>query len=520
MTTNKITISILIILIIIPITFSSPLSCADDTTRNYLTTGNWYPPDKNDLDKILNRCFMNAKTREIPGKIVGLIAPHAGIEYAGRCSANAYIQLTAQADKIERVFLFGVSHRGGFSGACVSSFAYNSTPSGKIPEDQTVTAALAKEKYFRVDNRIMQYEHSIENHLPFLQKALKDGKYKIVPILFGYLREKDFQLMADIIKKYIDDKTLVIASTDFTHYGSNFGYLPFKEDIKNNLTKLDMGIINPILKLDFDNYSKYEKKTGITMCGFIPVGVLLKIFSDGKHKGMLLDYYKSGDAENDYSLSVSYASIIITGKTDAPPGIKKKETNRSNPMELNKEEKKTLLVIARDSLEKYINEHDRLEDIETKYKLSEKLKEKAGVFVTLRIKDQLRGCIGSLVGTTALYKEVSDNAVNSAVNDPRFPAVKSDELKKIDLEISVMTPLQKIDDYKKIRLGIDGVIIKMKSSQAVFLPQVATETGWNLDEFLSHLCQKAWLPADAYKSPAMEFFIFQAQVFGEEELHK
>lgn len=189
-------------------------------------------------------------------------------------------------------------------------------------------------------------------------------------------------------------------------------------------------------------------------------------------------------------------------------------------MELNKEEKKTLLVIARDSLEKYINEHDRLEDIETKYKLSEKLKEKAGVFVTLRIKDQLRGCIGSLVGTTALYKEVSDNAVNSAVNDPRFPAVKSDELKKIDLEISVMTPLQKIDDYKKIRLGIDGVIIKMKSSQAVFLPQVATETGWNLDEFLSHLCQKAWLPADAYKSPAMEFFIFQAQVFGEEELHK
>ncbi|MCI0470696.1 MAG: AmmeMemoRadiSam system protein B, partial [Candidatus Aminicenantes bacterium] len=184
MTKKKLTTSTLIIISII---FSFPLFCADDTNRNYLTTGNWYPSDKNNLDKILNRCFMNAKTRDIPGKIVGIIAPHAGIEYCGRCSASAYKQLIARADNIERVIFLGVSHRGGFYGACVSNFAYSSTPLGKVPEDHSITAALAKEKNFRVENRIMQYEHSIENHLPFLQEALGNRKYKIVPILFGYL---------------------------------------------------------------------------------------------------------------------------------------------------------------------------------------------------------------------------------------------------------------------------------------------------------------------------------------------
>lgn len=189
-------------------------------------------------------------------------------------------------------------------------------------------------------------------------------------------------------------------------------------------------------------------------------------------------------------------------------------------MELSKEEKKVLLSIARESLEKYVKEKGLLEDIEKKHKISGKLKEKTGVFVTLKINGHLRGCIGSITGTAPLYQGIRDNAVKAGVSDPRFPQVKAQELKKIDMEISVMTPLQKINNYKKIRLGTDGVIIKMGSRQAVYLPQVAIETGWNLDEFLSHLCEKAWLPADAYKSAGMEFYIFQALVFGEKELHK
>ncbi|MCK5055648.1 MAG: AmmeMemoRadiSam system protein B [Candidatus Aminicenantes bacterium] len=509
------------IFIVISIHFFFFLSCAEEKTRSYLTTGNWYPSSKSDLHAMLNHYFENAKSKKIPGKIAALIGPHAGINYSGQCAANAYKQLIKHSDTIKRVFLFGVSHQGRFAGCCVSGFSYNATPLGKIPVDQEITAALAKEKFFKVDNRIMQYEHSIENHLPFLQKALKKREYKIIPILFGYLQDKDFQPIADILKKYIDAHALVIASTDLTHFGANFGYRPFMDDIKNNLTKLDMGIIDPVLRLDFDSYREYEKKTGITMCGFNPVGVLIKLFSGKTHRGILIDYYKSGDKGSDYSISVSYASIIITRNSNGNSSsqVKKKSTKKPVPPELSEKEKKILLSIARKSLQAYVREQIPPKDIETKYAISEKLKEKTGVFVTLKINGHLRGCIGSIIGSAPLYLGVRDNAIKAGLSDPRFPPVKAAELRQIDMEVSVMTPLQKIADYSKIRLGTDGVIIKKGSRQAVFLPQVALETGWDLDEFLSQLCRKAWLPVDAYKKPGMEFYIFQAQVFGEKE-HK
>ena len=157
----------------------SCLSCAEEKTRAYLTTGGWYPASKSSLNSTLDQFFSKAKIKKNPGKIMALIGPHAGIAYSGQCTANVYKQLENQTGKIERVFLLGVSHRGGFTGACVSDFAYNATPLGKIPVDREITSRLAKEKYFTVNNRIMQYEHSIENHLPFLQKALENRKYKI-----------------------------------------------------------------------------------------------------------------------------------------------------------------------------------------------------------------------------------------------------------------------------------------------------------------------------------------------------
>lgn len=491
---------------------------AEERARDYLVTGNWYPSSKSALDRMLDQYFGKAQAKKVPGKIVGLVAPHAGFVFSGQCAANAYKQLE-KMPHINRVILLGVSHRGGFRGACVSDFTSNATPLGKIPLDTKITASLAKQKHFRVNNRIMQYEHSLENQLPFLQRALKNRPFKIVPILFGHLQPTDFAALAATIKKHIDEHTLVIASTDFTHYGANFGYTPFKKDIKNNLTKLDMGMIGRVLALDIDGYVRYMKETGITMCGFSPVGVLMKLFADGKHRGMLMDYYKSGDASGDYSFSVSYASILVTrGKNpgSASPATKEK-AERSSNMALSQDEKKTLLAIARASLAEFLEKKQLLEGIENKYTLSEALKVETGVFVTLKIGGHLRGCIGSLVGNAPLYLGVRNNAIRAGISDHRFPQVQKSELEKIDMEISVMTPLQKTADYKKIRLGTDGVLIQKGRYQAVYLPQVATETGWGLDRFLSQLCLKAGLPAAAYKSPGMDFYIFQALVFGEKD---
>jgi AmmeMemoRadiSam system protein B/AmmeMemoRadiSam system protein A len=493
-----------------------------DKTRDYLTTGGWYPRSPEQLSVMLDGYFSKAAAKKLPGRVVAIVAPHAGFRYSGQCAAHAYkhLDIPSAAGDIERVILLGVSHSSGFRGAAVSTFDYNATPLGNIPVDTAITKALAEEKFFKVSNRIMQYEHSLENQLPFLQKALKNKKFKIVPILFSHLDKKDFKYMADIIKKYIDEKTLVVASTDINHYGSNFGYTPLRKErnLKSALTRLDMGIIEPIAQLDFDGYYEYKRKTGITICGFPPVGVLIKIFTDNKHTGMLMDYCKSGDRNNDYSHSVSYASVVICkrGKEGGKKNVKPPTAATLTTLKLSKDEQKVLLSIARDTLEEYLEKGTVPEGLEKKYKLSKNLEEITGVFVTLKIRGHLRGCIGSIVGVVPLYLGVRDNAIKAAVKDYRFKAVKKKELEKIDIEISVMTPLQRIDDYKKIRLGTDGVIIRKGHNRAVYLPQVATETGWNLDQFLGRLCQKAGLPAGSYTgSKDMEFYIFQADVFHE-----
>ncbi len=510
-----------------------------EKTRKYLTTGSWYPHAAGQLNAVIDECFRQTETAGDPGKIVGIVAPHAGYAYSGLCAAGAYKRLSEHTAPIERVFLLGVSHGSRFTGAAVSTFHYNATPLGNIPVDTAVTSALAKEKNFRADNGVMQREHSIENHLPFLQKALKGKTYKIVPILFGHLEKKDFKTMAAVIKKHLTPKSLVIASTDLTHYGGSFGYTPFKDNLEENLTQLDKGIIQPIVGLDFETYFAYMKKTRITMCGFVPVGVLIELFAGSPYTGTLVDYYKSGDRNNRYEHCVSYASVIFGKNNPGPTGNKKKspkqKINKNNPvtaagdsrghrMSLNKKEQDVLLNIARHTLEAYLGKNKEFsdQDLQKKYAITETLKAQAGVFVTLKRRKQLRGCIGTIVGVDPLFCGVRDNAVKAAVKDYRFPNVTHKELKNLHIEVSVMTPLQPIMDYKRIRLGTDGVIIRLGNRRAVFLPQVATETGWNLDQFLGNLCRKAGLPSNAYLPAAgggngenMEFYIFQAQVFGE-----
>jgi len=179
---------------------------------------------------------------------------------------------------------------------------------------------------------------------------------------------------------------------------------------------------------------------------------------------------------------------------------------------LTETEKKTLLKIARRTIEEYVRERKKpvFEVMEPA------LKEKRGVFVTLRERGKLRGCIGCITPVDKLYRAVSGMAVESAVADPRFPPVKVEELNKIEIEISVLTVPKKIRNIEEIELGRDGVIIKRGMRQGVFLPQVAEETGWSKEEFLSHLARdKAGLEADAWEDKDTGIFTFQAEVFSE-----
>ncbi|MCD5401602.1 AmmeMemoRadiSam system protein A [candidate division NPL-UPA2 bacterium] len=184
---------------------------------------------------------------------------------------------------------------------------------------------------------------------------------------------------------------------------------------------------------------------------------------------------------------------------------------------LTEKERKALLNIARQTIEEYVREGKK-----PAFEVTEPaLKEKRGVFVTLHEAGRLRGCIGHVMPIDELYRDVSRIAIESATADPRFPPVKAEELKEIEIEISVLTVPERIKSIEEMELGRDGVIIKRGMRQGVFLPQVATETGWSKEEFLSHLSQdKAGLEAEAWKDKDTEIFTFQAEVFSEERKEK
>ena len=172
-----------------------------------------------------------------------------------------------------------------------------------------------------------------------------------------------------------------------------------------------------------------------------------------------------------------------------------------------------LLNIAKETVEAKI-----LGKSLTEYEIKdERLNWQEGAFVTLKIRGELRGCIGQIIPSSKpLWQVVRDMAVSASTEDPRFPPVSKSELDKLEYEVSVLSAPERVDDWQKIELGKHGVIVKQGYQSGVFLPQVATETGWDKETFLSELCsQKAGLAPNCYKDSNTEIQIFTAQVFGE-----
>jgi len=180
---------------------------------------------------------------------------------------------------------------------------------------------------------------------------------------------------------------------------------------------------------------------------------------------------------------------------------------------MNQTQKQTLLKASRDAVEAVVKgrqpEMYETDDAE--------LNANCGCFVTLKNHDQLRGCIGQFVSDKPLIELIIDMAQASVSGDPRFldNPIAEEELNELDIEISVLSPLEKTDDALSLRLGMDGIYIKRGYASGCFLPQVATETGWSKEDFLSYCCaHKAGLPADAWKDPQTEVYLFTAEVFG------
>jgi len=266
----------------------------------------WYEGSPNSLVNQIDSFFSKVEKSEDKGRLWALVMPHAGYQYSGQAAAHGYKLL--QNQDYQRIIIIGPSHYAGFSGISFSKFDCYKSPIGVMEIDQAAYKLLSQNPLFTLIEEADEREHSIAIQMPFLQKTVR--KAKIVPLIVGNLKKEDYQKVAKSILSIMDDKTLIVASSDFTHYGFNFGYMPFRNNIKENIRKLDFGAIDKIVARDFKGFLEYQEQTGATICGYRPIAILLKMLPEHV-KGEVLKYYTSGDLIGDYRNSVSYACIAF-----------------------------------------------------------------------------------------------------------------------------------------------------------------------------------------------------------------
>ena len=467
--------------------------------------GRWYEADKETLTGEIKGYLAKVSGKPLPD-VCALILPHAGYRWSGQTAAYGIKQLEDR--KFRRVIVIGPSHSVRMENVVsVPGVTHYATPLGELPLDGPFLKELRKHSIFQSIPRAHDGEHSVQIELPLLQHTL--GEFSLVPVVVGQLDRQTTRQVAKILLGLIDEQSLVVASSDFTHYGRDFRYLPFTEDVAENLKKLDMGSVERIRKKDLDGFFGYVEKTGTTICGRCAIGVLLAMLPS-ESKVHLLRYETSGSISGDYTSSVSYVSIALTGKW----AKNKPVPAEAAPAKLSDEDKKQLLSLARATLV-YALDHRKLPTPdELDIRISPAMKRISGAFVTLKKDGKLRGCIGEIFPMRPLYKAVMGNAISAGLNDQRFLPVRDSEVSELEFEVSVLTPPKPVASAEQIVIGKHGIILQKDGHKAVFLPQVAVEQGWKLEETLSHLAAKAGLPSEAWKDGA-SFSVFEAIVFGE-----
>ncbi len=469
------------------------------TDRQPYAAGKFYTADSSQLVKNLAFLFGEAENHH-PGKVLAVISPHAGYVYSGETAATAYKQLDPEKD-YDNIFLIGSSHTLHFEGASVYATGDYITPLGKVPVNRELAQQLIdKNKNISFVEQAHTTEHSLENQLPFLQYYLKKP-FRIVPIIIGNSDTRQLKSIAKSLKPYLNNNNLFVISSDFSHY-------PLYRDAQ----KADSTTAKGILSNDPDTFQKAIKENAAqhypglvtSACGQTSILTLLYMTQEMPGVSYVpLQYTNSGDVSfGDKSRVVGYFALALTQKT--------KDTEDF----LTEDDKKQLLHIARQTIEEYLAHQQIPEEDESK--LSDNLKVHSGAFVTLNKFGSLRGCIGRFIADEPLYKVVQQMAIAAATQDYRFTTVTPKELKNIDIEISVLTPLKKINSIDEIQLGRDGIYIIKGNKGGTFLPQVADETGWTKTEFLGHCARdKAGIGWDGWKDA--DIYTYQAIVFSEEE---
>lgn len=472
--------------------------------------GQFYPAQPDTLRRDLKLMFEKAKPC-ISSNVIALIVPHAGYVFSGITAASAYNQLDKNK-KYKNIFVITSSHNVAFDGASVYFFGNYETPLGVVKVNTDLGKKLDDENTcFTYRYEAHAREHSLEVQLPFLQYHLGND-IQIVPIIIGTQSTGTIDKIANALLPYFNSENLFVISSDFSHY-------PRYDDAHRMDSLTVTAILKNNSKLLYEQLAANEKagvkSLATSLCGWSSVMTLLKLTEKYQEiTPRLIEMTNSGDTEyGEKDRVVGYAAIAFCTPAEsikpvAATEVKKEESDFS----LTAEEKNILINLVKKTLQDYIPGRKRA--VLSPDTFPPALQAHLGVFVSLYENKSLRGCIGRFYTDEPLYITVQEMAIASATQDTRFKPVTADELNDIRIEISVLSPMKRIYSEKEIELGKHGIYILKGGRSGTFLPQVATETGWSLEEFLGHCSRdKAGLGWDGWKTA--EIYVYTALVFGQ-----
>ncbi len=459
---------------------------AGQDVRRPVVAGLFYPANAAELGVLVNRYLGAAPPPPGTDRPLALIAPHAGYDYSGPTAGRAYALV--RGGPYDVVVIIGPSHRYGFRGCTVYPTGGFETPLGVAAVDAEAAAAIGRAGGFDFVPQAFAEEHSLEVHVPFIQRALPAAK--IVPVMMGDQDERTAKaLAAALAKGLVGRRALIVASTDLSH-----GLAP------KAATARDEATVNLIKEFKTDVILRGMTRGENIMCGGGPVAAaLLYAKGLGPAHVEVLERTDSlaGGGTPDWIVGYLAAAVYA--------GEKKAEE-----FSLAAEEKQALLVLAREAVTRFISKREVI--VPPSGQASFLIPRAA--FVTLRKRGALRGCIGYIEPVMPLGQAVVQASILAATEDARFPPVSADELPGLEFEVSVLTPLRELSNPRAVEVGRHGLVIARGGQRGLLLPQVATENRWDRETFLAQACLKAGLPPDAWRKGAT-VSVFEAIVFHE-----
>lgn len=465
---------------------------SEPVVRPATQANRFYTGDARELSEEVDSFLAQHRGATIYHHVAAVIVPHAGYYFSGRVAASAYMSVPAD-QPYKRIFLLGPSHHEWLDGASVNTEAdYYATPLGNVKVDRETARSISDaDSVFSYQPKAHDREHCLEVQLPFLQRRLGDVP-PIVPIIISTNDFNKLKRIAHVLKPYFTEENLFVISSDFSHYPS---YEDACEVDALTGKAIETGSVEAFIAALEQNARSGKRNLATSACGELAIATLM-LMMDGSYEVKHLMYQNSGDADNhDHSRVVGYHSFAIVRKSDAG-------------FALSDDEKRLLKEIALTSIK------DSLagKEISHSSPLTTHLSAKCGAFVSLHKHGRLRGCIGHFGEDIPLHEIVAEMARAAAFEDPRFMPVTADELADIDIEISVLTPMRRIESLDEFELHRHGIYIRKGYRRGTFLPQVADEVNWTKEEFVSHCAQdKAGIGWDGWKDA--ELYVYEAIVF-------